>query len=43
MFEGELDKRVRAVKVEFLADVGAVILDSSIADKQLAGDFLAGL
>ena len=39
--KGELDQRVRAVKVEFLADVGAVIFDCSIAHKQFGGDFLA--
>ena len=41
MIERELDQRVRAVKVEFLADVCAVIFDCSIADKQFGADFLA--
>ena len=42
MLECVFDERVRALQIEFLADVSAVIFDGARADSQIGGDFAAG-
>src|SRR5881296_2332976 len=43
MVEGEFEQGVAPLKVQFQADVGAVIIDRSGAEIQLTRDLLAGL
>lgn len=42
MLQGEFEKRMTAMKIEFFADVGAMFLYRSQADEKLFADFFAG-
>jgi hypothetical protein len=42
VIEGELEQRMAAFQIEFLADIGAVVFNRPVADEEFTGNLFDG-